>query len=145
MPNRLSIRGQTDKQWMLRGSLQSKLSRSARKQGTHAKVCQRKKNDLLKFHGSQNYFLLVKRWWEAVHFQQCQSWGTLHLLLISFKYKHSEVWFSFELSLLSNKSATCIHLSKSLSPPTPHCSAFWWQHLVILLYHLTTNIFISKY
>lgn len=47
------------------------------------------KNKLLKFHGSQNYFLFVDGWGEVVHFQQILP-ALRHFMCTFLPFKHSE-------------------------------------------------------
>jgi len=47
------------------------------------------KNQLLKFQGSQNYFLFVDEWGEVVHFQQILT-APRHSVFTFLSFKHSE-------------------------------------------------------
>lgn len=95
MANRLPIRDrQTSSRYAERQPAEQAEPQCETAGNTHKGVP--KKNHLLKFHGSQIPFYL----WRGgerlfISNKHCHSWGTLLLLLITFKHKHSEVWFSF--------------------------------------------------
>lgn len=95
MANRLPIRDrQTSSRYAERQPAEQAEPQCETAGNTHKGVP--KKNHLLKFHGSQIPFYL----WRGgerlfISNKHCHSWGMLLLLLITFKHKHSEVWFSF--------------------------------------------------
>lgn len=72
---------------MLRDSLQRRLNQNIRLGNPYESKPE--KNKLLKFHGSQNYFLFVYGWGELVYFKQILP-ALRHLAFTFLPFKHSE-------------------------------------------------------
>lgn len=76
------------------------------------------KNKLLKFHGSQNYFLFVYGWEELVYFKQILP-ALRHLTFTFLPFKHSKGLVLLHLNYFSDIKilfAMHIHQSKSGEP-----------------------------
>lgn len=141
-----AVHQRTDRQAVdvLRGSLRGKLSCSASQQGTHTKVCQRKMI-FLSFMAHKITFYLW-RGGERLFISNTASPEARCIYFWLPSISISTVKFDSPLNYPCYQLVCNMHPPEQISEPTnSSLSAFWWQHLVILLYHLTTNIFVLKY
>lgn len=131
---------------MLKDSLQCRLNQNIRQQGLHIKASQRKINFLSFMAHKITFYLWMGGERLFIFNKYCQLWGILCLLffplsIVKLYPPLSELFHRYQNTVCN------VHPPEQtiVSPLTPNESNFWWQNLVILLYHLTTNIFVLKY